>query len=174
MIFYRPIIKIKKKISFFSNPNEQIKSYPKNLLLEIQSFLIHSFKNKKFNSQNEKLKMISFDFLRDLALNKTQIEHSIKAKEIIENLRERIKIKKTFDKRQQKSLLGDKIDLMAIKTQIDQKMAFEDLLSHQNDPHFKYLIIGYLNGLYFLGFSLKNIKQQRIFLNNLIQMETNL
>ena len=123
----------------------------KDMFTVAARFLTESFRQEAYSSEDEDMRMALVDYVGDAALGRFSFEDRDEARRLLLWLLDTPLSLASAENRQAKSLIGDRIDLMAYYTQLDIGEAKEYLLRHRNQVVYKYLEEGYSNGLFWLG-----------------------
>jgi len=114
-------------------------------------FLAQSSQANAYSSEDEDMRMTLVDYIGDAALGRFSYEDRAEASRLLRALLEKPLALDGKESRQAKSLIGDRIDLMASYTQLDRDEARAFLDRHRGEPLHQHLLVGYSNGLYRLG-----------------------
>jgi len=132
----------------------------KKMITKIKSYFDFALKEIKFNSQIENTRMLMIDYLGDVILGNINFEREEEALTVLLNILKKDTITPEMDHRQKKSMIGDKMELMAYYTQFAEDQAYLYLQQEKGTPYFNYLKTGFVNGLYFKGLSKKDLKEK--------------
>ena len=130
----------------------------KKMITKIRSYFDLALKEKSFNSQIESTRMLMIDYLGDVILGNIIFEKEEEAFNVLLDLLKKDTINPKMDDRQKKSMIGDKMEMMAYYTQFAEDQAYLYLQQEKGSPYFSYLKTGFINGLYFKGLSKKELK----------------
>lgn len=131
----------------------------KNMLTVAARFLTESSQEDAYSSEHEDMRVTLIDYVGDASLGRFSFEDRGQASLLLRWLLDMPLSLPGKDGRQVKSLIGDRIDLMAYYTQLDIGRANEYLVRHRGEDIYKHLEVGYSNGLYWLGYGEEEIER---------------
>ena len=135
--------------------------FPEPILRPLYNFILTSSKEIHHSNEEERIRMAALDYLGEVALGRIEYEDQNNAQEMVFDLLQLKPDTMIKDRTQKQSHIGDKMDLMAIYTQIEPESALDYIHQHKESKLSKHLKTAYSNGLFFLGLPLSEIKRQR-------------
>ncbi|MDI1449862.1 hypothetical protein [Polyangium sp. 6x1] len=123
----------------------------KDMLAIAGRFLSDSALQEAYVSEDEDMRITLVDYVGDAALGRFSFEDETQARQLLLRLLDMPLLLSGKELRQAKSLMGDRIELMAYYTQIDGEGAKAYLVRHRGQDVYEHLAKGYSNGLYALG-----------------------